>query len=216
MNDTGHRRVPMAENRKTRQTRHVVRWFSVRNAALPIFDRIPCLETPETRIRNRVNAILPKSPHGRARPPCFSLVSVRLISVHCPASFFRAGIAILARKVTMAFRAKLEMIRARARCAFWPACGRVLGHGRLLQFPTVFTVTQRPDWSAFNVSTAAPAGPIRMLQFPGPNATSWDFVRQTPSCCVKRCTGLAPQFPPGLAPPVTGRQGRCAWMALEF
>ena len=44
--DTGHRRVPLAENRITRLTRQVVRCYAVKFAALPIFDRIPCLENP--------------------------------------------------------------------------------------------------------------------------------------------------------------------------
>lgn len=72
---TGHRRVPMAENRITRQTRHAVGCYAVKDAGLPSFDRIPCLETPETRIKFVGNAILPKSPTAGPARPAFRLFS---------------------------------------------------------------------------------------------------------------------------------------------
>ena len=51
---------------------------------------------------------------------------------------FRAGIAILARKVTMEGLAILEIISALARFTLSARfAGRVLGHGRLFQFPWV-------------------------------------------------------------------------------
>ena len=60
-----------------------------------------------------------------------------------------------------------------ARSASGPPCGASSWGPASIFLPIVFSVTQRPDWSASNVLTAA--GPIRMLHLPGPNATLWDL-----------------------------------------
>ena len=206
--DTGHRRVPMAENGITRQTRHVVRCYAVRDSALPIFGRIPCLETPETRIQNCANAILPKS---RTAGPGRPVFRDRLLD----GSLFTAPPAFLGwhcdpgSQSDNGRHAELEISQrppARSIC-FGPPCGARSRGPASIFLPTVFYATQRPDWSAFNVSTAA--GPIRMPQLPEPNATPWENRRVTPS--VSR--DAVPASPTGpllvLAPPVNDRQGRC-------
>ena len=157
----------MAENGITRQTGHVVRCYAVRDSALPIFGRIPCLETPKTRIQFCANPILPKS---RTAGPG------RLVSCSClfDGSLFTAPPAFLGwhcdpgSQSDNGRHAELEISQrppARSIC-FGPPCGaRSRGPARRVFPPHVFYVT-RPDWSAFNVSTAA--GPIRLPIFPGP------------------------------------------------
>ena len=71
-----------------------------------------------------------KVAHSRARPPCFFDLFVRLFTAHCPASFFRAGISILARKVTMEFCAILEMSQTARDLLLARPAGRVLGDRR--------------------------------------------------------------------------------------
>ncbi len=90
--DTGHRRVPLAENRITRLTRQVVRCYAVRHAALPIFGRIPCLETPRTRIQNCANAILPKSCTAGPGRPVFRACLFDCLLLTAPPAFF--GLAL--------------------------------------------------------------------------------------------------------------------------
>ena len=109
--------------------------------------------------------------HSRARLPCFSSVSVQLFTAHCPASFFRAGIAILARKVTMEFCAILEMTQTARDLPLWPArMGEFSGTGVDFPVPIVFSVTQRPDGPR---STCRPRpDPFVCFIFPGPMEAS--------------------------------------------
>ena len=154
-----------------------------------------------------------KVAHSRARPLCFSIRFSRLFTVHCPPSFSWAGISILARKVTTCL-ANLELIvSARARSAVGPpSCGEFSGTGVVFNPHAWFFLSPtKTSRSAFNVSTAA--GPITScFNFPMLQLRGYEGL----SCCVERCTGLAPQIPPGLAPPVTDRQRRRGSRALEF
>ena len=70
-----------------------------------------------------------KVAHSRARPPGFSRSFARWFFVHRPTSFFRAGIAILARKVTMDDMPSWKFLngRRRDRSASARPAGRVLG-----------------------------------------------------------------------------------------
>ena len=124
-----------------------------------------------------------KVAHSRARPPSFSTLFFRLFDVHCPASFFRAGIAILARKVTMEFCAILEMTQT-ARDAFDPPCGASSrGPASIFLFP-LFSLshkdqtgprsTCRPRPTHPNASTSGPwvnvSGPPITLRMRGQEA----------------------------------------------
>ena len=146
--------------------------------------------------------------HSRARPPGFLCLFVRWFFVHRPTSFFRAGIAILARKVTMDDMPSWKFLngRRRDRSASARPAGRVLGD-RHVEFsvPLVLHVTQRPDVRVQHVDRGrthsnSPA--------PEPDATPWENGRVTPS--VSR--DAVPASPTGpllvLAPPVDDRQGR--------
>ena len=154
-----------------------------------------------------------KVAHSRARPPRFSTVSVRLLTDHCPASFFRAGIAILARKVAMECLAKLEMISARASFAFGPPCWASSRARASFSVPLVFSVTQKPVGPR---STCRPRPvPFECSNFPGPMQRLGISMRRTPSCCVERCTGLA--APDSSWPrPTRDRQTWVLWRAFEF
>ena len=86
---------------------------------------------------------------------------------------------------------------ARSIC-FGPPCGaRSRGPARRVFPPHVFYVT-RPDWSAFNVSTAA--GPIRMFHLPGPNATPWAKCQLYPSLFVREMYWPRPPDPSWSSP----------------
>ena len=146
--------------------------------------------------------------HSRARPPGFSRSSVQWSYVVRPRQLFQAGIAILARKVTMddmpswnfsTAAGAIDMLRPALRGAF-------SGTGVDFSVPLVFHVTQRPDVRVQHVDRGrthsnSPA--------PEPNATPWENGRVTPS--VSR--DAVPASPTGpllvLAPPVNDRQGRC-------
>jgi hypothetical protein len=189
----------MAENRITRQTRHVVRCYVVRDSALPIFGRIPCLETTKTRIQFCANAILPKSrTAGPGRPVSCSCLFDGICSP--PHQLFSGWHCDPGSQSDNGRHAKLEISQrppARSIC-FGPPCGaRSRGPARRFFPPHVFYVT-RPDWSAFNVSTAA--GPNSMPSFRAQNTTTWVRRRALPRLMFKRCTGLAPQIPPGPRP----------------
>ena len=149
-------------------------------------------EPPVTRIQNCANAIWPKSCTAGPGRPVFSSVFVRLFTAHCPASFFRAGIAILARKVTLEFCAILEMTQTARDLLLARPAGRVLGDRRRLSCPHCFLChtktrlvrVQRVDRG--RTDSNAPS-----------SRAQW---RRHPACLVERCTGLAPQIPPGPCP----------------
>ena len=127
---------------------------------------------------------LAKVVHSRARPPCFSSVFVRLFTAHCPASFFRAGIAILARKVTLEFCAILEMTQtARDLLLARPRGASSRGPASIFLFP-LFSLshkdqtgprsTCRPRPTHPNASTSGPSvnvsGPPITLRMRGQEA----------------------------------------------
>ena len=109
-----------------------------------------------------------KVAHSRARPPGFSRSSVQWSYVVRPRQLFQAGIAILARKVTMddmpswnfsTAAGAIDMLRPALRGAF-------SGTGTSsFQFPS-FSMSHKDQTFAFNASTAA--GPIRIRQRPSP------------------------------------------------
>ena len=100
---------------------------------------------------------------------------------------------------------------ARSIC-FGPPCGaRSRGPARRFFHPHVFYVT-RPDWSAFNVSTAA--GPIRMPQLPEPNATPWATL-DNPVFLFESWTGLVHRIPSGPRPTIERQTDRGVVEGLE-
>ena len=182
----------MAKNRIPRPTRQAISCYVVRGSALSISERIPCLETPRSSNSISCECDLAKVVHSRARPPCFSSVFVRLFTAYCPASFSWAGIAILARKVTLEFCAILEMTQTARDLLLARPAGRVLGdrrrfscpHGFFCHTKTRLVRVQRVDRGR----THSNAPSFR---------AQW---RRHPACLVERCTGLAPQIPPGPCP----------------
>ena len=97
---------------------------------------------------------------------------------------------------------KLERDTHRASSAFARPAGRVLGHGCQFSSPQLNFSSHKDQ--EVRVQCVDRHG----IRFAGP-CSNLPGPMQTPSCCVPRCSGLAPQIPPGLAPPVTDRQGRC-------
>ena len=129
--------MPLAENRITRQTRHVVSCYAVRDAALPVFDRIPCLETPKTRIQNCANAIWPMSCTAGPGRLVFRAGLFNGLLLTAPPAFF--GLAFRSWLECDKMPGKAELISARARSVFLARPdGRVLGHGCLFRSPWMF------------------------------------------------------------------------------
>ena len=150
----------MAENRIPRPTRQANSCYVVRGAALPISDRIPCLETPRSSNSISCECDLAKVAHTRARPPGFSLLFFRLFDVHCPASFSWAGISILARMRQNAGQSGMDK-RPGEICLFGPP-GWASSRARVpFSIPLDSFCLMKTRRSAFNVSTAA--GPIQPL-----------------------------------------------------
>ena len=147
--------------------------------------------------------------HSRARPPVFLISFVRWFFVHRPTSFFRAGIAILARKVTMDDMPSWKFLngRRRDRSASARPAGRVLGDRHVDFSLPMFSMSQ--DQTGPRSTCRPRPDPFECPSFPspGPNATPWENGRVTPS--VSR--DAVPASPTGpllvLAPPVDDRQG---------
>ena len=152
--------------------------------------------------------------HSRARPPGFLCLFVRWFFVHRPTSFFRAGIAILARKVTMDDMPSWKFLngRRRDRSASARPAGRVLGDRHVDFSLPMFSMSQ--DQTGPRSTCRPRPDPFECSIFPSPMPRPGRNVSCTPVCLFERCTGLAPQIPPGPRP-TSERQTGTLLRALE-
>ena len=156
-----------------------------------------------------------KVAHSRARPPGFSRSSVQWSYVVRPRQLFQAGIAILARKVTMDDMPSWKFLngRRRDRSASARPAGRVLGDRHVEFSLPMFSMSQ--DQTGPRSTCRPRPDPFECPSFPSPmQRPGTSIVGVTLSVLFERCTGLAPQIPPGPRP-TSERQTGTLLRALE-
>ena len=139
--------------------------------------------------------------HSRARPPGFSRSFARWFFVHRPTSFFRAGIAILARKVTMDDMPSWKFLngRRRDRSASARPAGRVLGDRHVEFSLPMFSMSQ--DQTGPRSTCRPRPDPFECLSFPSPmQRPGRHWI--TPSFCSRAGPASSTGSLLVLAPPV--------------
>ena len=142
-----------------------------------------------------------KVAHSRARPPGFSRSSVQWSYVVRPRQLFQAGIAILARKVTMDDMPSWKFLngRRRDRSASARPAGRVLGDRHVDFSLPMFSMSQ--DQTGPRSTCRPRPDPFECLSFPSPmQRPGRHWI--TPSFCSRAGPASSTGSLLVLAPPV--------------
>ena len=128
------------------------------------------METPRSSNSELCKSILPKSCTAGPGRPVFQHCSFDCLMFTAPPAFFRAGIAILARKVTMEFCAILEMTQT-ARDAFDPPCGASSrGPASIFLFP-LFSLSHKDQTGPRSTCRPRPTHPNALTSGPWVNVS---------------------------------------------
>ena len=150
-----------------------------------------------------------KVAHSRARPPGFLCLFVRWFFVHRPTSFFRAGIAILARKVTMdnmpvgnfsTAAGAIDLLRPALRGAFSGTGTSIFPSPSFLCHKTRLVRVQRVDRGRTHSNVPSSRAQCHALG---------EMSAVPQSVCSRDVLASPPRSLLVLAPPVNDRQGRC-------